>query len=143
MTVPEGIGVREGSSVSVGTIIVPTDVGTRVGVIDGTTVGTPVGTPVGVLLGTTVGTPVGTPVGVLVGTVVGTLVGVRVGVLVGTDVEVLVGVAVLAVGWSFGSPGKVSARSSWILVKPSPSESMLSIAVRAAALAPLFRKACP
>ena len=167
LTVPDGIGVRLGCSVSLGSTIVPVAVGPRVGVLDGAMVGTLVGTPVGVLLGSGVGVLVGTPVGVLlgmevgvlvsvrvgvlvgvrvgvlVGTVVGILVGTRVGVLVRTVVEVLVGVAVFAAGWSLGSPGKVSARSSWILLKPSPSESMFSMATSAAALRPLFRNADP
>src|SRR5512146_1743646 len=69
----------------------------------------------------------------------GTTVGTTVGALVGA----VVGAAVGDAGLSFASPGKVNARSSWMLVKPSPSESMFSIAVSADELRPLFRYACP
>jgi len=43
-------------------------------------------------------------------------------------------------GWLLGSPGYVPAKISWMFVKPSPSESRLSILEK---LRPAFAKAAP
>ena len=73
---------------------------------------------------------------------------VEMGVFVGFGTLVFVGaggfVAVgAAAGLLAGSPENVSALISWMLVNPSPSESMFSIAPKAAVFLPLFLYAAP
>lgn len=113
-------------------------------VLVGTAVGVLLGRPVGVLVAVFTGVFVGVRVGVLVGVLVGVRVGVLVGVLVGARVGVRVGVFEgCTAGKLLPLPGKVCALISWILLKPSPSLSRVSIAFKAAAFAPLFKNACP
>ena len=78
---------------------------------------------------------VGDGPGVDVTTLVAVGPGTRVLVAVGRTVAV--GVLVFGFGKSDGSPGNVSAMISFILVKPSPSESNDSIGPSAPMLRPL------
>jgi hypothetical protein len=84
--------------------------------------------------------------GVTEGVEVAESVEVAVGAVVAVGARVAVGGAMVAVGgagWSEASPGKVSAIISCRLVKPSPSESVDSMAPKAATFRPLALYAAP
>lgn len=127
------VGVSDGAGMAVGvSVAVPGSVAISVGVSVAVGVSDDDG---GTIVAVGVEDGCGTPVLVAVGWEVG------VRVAVGRWVGVLV--AVGCAGKSDGLPGKVSAMISCMLVKPSPSESIPSMAFRAAAFRPLARYACP